>query len=243
MPPYRQLTDAERAIEYAKEPNMTAYLSSAYYQDHWSYAKTIDTFKSMLDDTKRDFCVGLPYQISVEQGLMFREDIEDEMTDSGFSEIRWSVEMMALFWGDEDGSFFSYEDIARNRRINYPIVPDWLSSKLSSPLIRIPPKKNGEKRILSVDIALMASTKHSNDATAIFVTQLMPNKVGRYTTNVMYLDDNEGLNTTDEALVVRKYFDEFDCDYLALDCAGRMMPSQVVTCGQTARKKSGRLRC
>ena len=201
MPPYRQLTDAERAIEYAKEPNMTAYLSSAYYQDHWSYAKTIDTFKSMLDDTKRDFCVGLPYQISVEQGLMFREDIEDEMTDSGFSEIRWSVEMMALFWGDEDGSFFSYEDIARNRRINYPIVPDWLSSKLSSPLIRIPPK------------------------------------------NVMYLDDNEGLNTTDEALVVRKYFDEFDCDYLALDCAGRMMPSHVVTCGQTARKKSGRLRC
>ena len=137
--------------------------------------------------------------------------------------------MCAEFWGDADGSFFSYEDIAKNRRIDYPMVPNWLSGKLSSPSIRILPKKNGEKRILSADIALMASTKHSNDASALFINQMIPNKAGRYVSNILFLDDNEGMNTADEALIIRKYFEEYDCDYIVLDCAGRMMPSHAVT--------------
>lgn len=220
MPPYRELSSEEAALEYEHEPNMTCYLSSAYYKDSWAYMKTVDTFKMMLDPGKRDFAVGLPYQLPVQEGLFFREDIEDEMSDSGFSEIKWSMEMGAMFWGDSEGSFFNYEDIAKNRKIKYPMVPERLSSKLNSPLVRIPAKKNGERRILSVDIALMASTKHDNDASAIFINQMMPTRSGRYVNNIIYADDNEGLHTSDEALLVRKMFDEYNCDYIVLDCAG-----------------------
>lgn len=70
---------------------------------------------------------------------------------------------------------------------------------------------------MSADIALMASTKHQNDASAIFVNQLMPTKAGKYTNNIVYTESNEGMHTEDEALRIRKLFDEFDCDYIVLD--------------------------
>lgn len=220
MPPYRELTTDEAAREYALEPNMTCYLSSAYYKESWAYAKTVDTFKMMLDDTKRDFAVGLPYQLPVQEGLLFREDIEDEMSDSGFSEIKFVMELGAEWFGEGEGSFFDYDSIAKNRRIQYPMLPDYLSCKLNSPNIKIKHKAQGEIRILSIDIALMASTKHSNDASAIFINQMLPTRAGRYTNNIVFCDSYEGLHTEDQTLIVRKMFDEFECDYLVIDAQG-----------------------
>lgn len=98
------------------------------------------------------------------------------------------------------------------------MLPGNLSAKIKSdPAARIPPKQAGERRLLSADIALMASTKHKNDATSIHVTQLIPTKAGRYSVNLVYTEVNEGMRTDDEALRIRRLFDEFDCDYLVLD--------------------------
>lgn len=94
----------------------------------------------------------------------------------------------------------------------------------SDPLVRIPPKQAGEKRLLSADIALMASTKHRNDATAIHITQLLPTKAGRYSVNLVYTEVNEGMRTDDEALRIRRLFDEYDCDYLVLDAQNMGLP-------------------
>lgn len=126
--------------------------------------------------------------------------------------------MGAEFWGDTEGSFFGFEAVSKNRKIEYPMLPDEISSKLpSATKIKIQPKQPGEKRILSADIALMASHKHQNDASAIFVNQLMPTKAGKYTNNIVYTESNEGMHTEDEALRIRRLYDEFDCDYIVLD--------------------------
>lgn len=221
MPPYKELTEAERKAEYAKEPNKSCFLSSAYFKDHWSYNKMLDTFKLMLDDNKTDFVCGLPYQLSIQEGLLFPEDVETDMLEADFNEIKWSMEMEAMWFGDEDGSFFDFNSISKNRRINYPMLPDKLSSLLgNSQKVKIPAKQLGEKRILSADIALMSSKKHNNDATAVFINQMMPTKAGRYTNNIVYSDTFEGLHTEDQALIIRKMYDEFQCDYIVLDCTG-----------------------
>ena len=221
MPPYKELTEAELKAEYAKEPNKSCFLSSAYFKDHWSYNKMLDTFKLMLDDNKTDFVCGLPYQLSIQEGLLFPEDVETDMLEADFNEIKWSMEMEAMWFGDEDGSFFDFNSISKNRRINYPMLPDKLSSLLgNSQKVKIPPKQLGEKRILSADIALMSSKKHNNDATAVFINQMMPTKAGRYTNNIVYSDTFEGLHTEDQALIIRKMYDEFQCDYIVLDCTG-----------------------
>ena len=101
------------------------------------------------------------------------------------------------------------------------MLPDHMASKLgNSQKVKIPPKINGEKRILSADIALMSSKKHNNDASAIFINQMLPTKAGRYTSNIVYGDCFEGMHTEDQALVIRKLYDEFACDYIVLDCTG-----------------------
>jgi len=100
-------------------------------------------------------------------------------------------------------------------------LPDNISGKISSGSgVRIVPKRSGEKRILSVDIALMRSKKRKNDATAIFINQMLPTKAGRYVSNIIYADSYEGMHTADQALLIRKLFDEYDCDYLVIDANG-----------------------
>lgn len=130
-------------------------------------------------------------------------------------------EMEAMWFGDEDGAFFDFDSISKNRRIKYAMYPDKQANLLgNSQKVRIPPKQNGEKRILSADVALMSSNKHNNDATAIFINQMLPSKQGRYTSNIVYSDSCEGLHTEDQALVIRRLYDEFSCDYIVLDCTG-----------------------
>lgn len=221
MPRYEELTKEERKAEYAKEKNKTMYLSSAYFVDHWSYLKCTDTCRFMLDDTKRQFVCGLPYQLSIAEGLLDEDTVLDEMAESDFNEIKFQMEYEALWYGNSDGSFFDYNSISKNRRIKYPMLPSKLASKVNNASqVKIPQKQNGEIRILSADIALMSSKKNNNDATAIFLNQLMPTKAGRYTSNIVYADAYEGLRTDDQALVIRKMFDEFNCDYLVLDTSG-----------------------
>lgn len=129
--------------------------------------------------------------------------------------------MMAYWYGSGEDAFFDFNSISKNRRIKYPMLPDSLSNKIgNSALVKIPQKQNGEIRILSADIALMSSKKNNNDATAIFINQMLPTKAGRYTSNIVYTDACEGLRTDDQALMIRKLFDEFKCDYIVLDANG-----------------------
>lgn len=220
MPRYDELTDAEKKAEYAKEKNLTLYLSSAYFKDHWSFTKCVDTFKAMLDDTRKQFVCGFPYELSIEEGLLDPESVADEMTESDFSEIKWSMEMDALWYGSAEDAFFDFASISKNRRIKYPMLPNSITTKANFPQVRIQPKQNGEIRILSADIALMPSKKNNNDASAEFINQMLPTKSGRYISNIIYADAQEGLTTDSQALIIRKLFDEYDCDYLVLDCAG-----------------------
>ena len=126
-----------------------------------------------------------------------------------------------MWYGSDEDAFFDFVSISKNRKIKYPMLPDAYANKLNnSQLVRIPPKQNGEIRILSADIALMSSKKNANDATAIFINRMIPTKAGRYISNIVYADAYEGLTTDAQALVIRKLYEEFQCDHLVLDCAG-----------------------
>ena len=207
--------------KHLKEYNKTLYLSSAFFKDHWSYTRALDNFKFMLDDRRRYFVCGLPYHLALQEEMQFPEVIADEMMESDFNEVKFKMEMEAEFYGDADGTFFDFNSISKNRRIEYPMLHDRLAAKVgNNQKLRIQPKKNGEKRILSADIALMSSKKNKNDASAIFINQLIPSKSGRYSSNIVYCDAVEGLHTEDQALIIRRLFHEYSCDYLALDCIG-----------------------
>lgn len=212
-PEYAHLKDQER--------NRQVYLSSAYFQDHWSYMKVKSFVKNMQHPDRDWFICSFPYQLAIKEKLSNREDIADQMLDEDFNEIRWMMEMLAEFYGDSEGSFFNYETVAKNRKIQYPMLPGKICAKLvNSAKLRIQPKTVGEKRILSVDIALMSSNKHKNDASAIFINQLLPTKASRYINNIIYTETSEGLRTEEQALQIRRLYEEYECDYIVIDCKG-----------------------
>lgn len=224
-PTYSELTDEERKKEYDKEKNLTLYLSSAWFKDHWSYLQCEDTFKAMTSGKRKQFVCGFPYQLSLEEGLLDPDKVIDDLSASDFNEVSWMMEMCAEWYGADEGAFFDLPSISKSRKIQYPMLPDSIASVLpTASELKITPKANGTYRILSADIALMSSKKNKNDATAIFINQLTPTKAGRFLSNIVYSETYEGLRTDDQALIIRKLFDEFNCDYLVLDCQGRLCP-------------------
>lgn len=114
MPRYSALTERERQAAYDRERNITMYLSSAWWQDSWAFTKCKDTCQMMLDDTKHQFVCGLPVELSLSEGLIDRELLEDEMSETEFSEIKYMVEYQSLFYGSTEGAFF---DLIRFLRI------------------------------------------------------------------------------------------------------------------------------
>lgn len=219
IPDFLNLPEYKSRKREFLEENKTFYLSSAYFKDSWAFDRTVDKFKAMLKGAKSFMCA-LPYQLALENGLQTEAQIIDQMSESDFNEIAWNMEMDAIWFGDEEGSFFSFDAISKNRAIKYPMYPSSLFPKAEGTKVSIPKKSLGEIRILSADIALMSSTKHKNDASSIFINQMLQTKSGRYTSNIVYADVYEGLRTDEQALIIRKLYDEFQCDYIVLDTNG-----------------------
>ena len=208
--------------EYAhlRERNKQIYLTSAWFQDHWSYKKVTDFYKRMVEG-KAYFVCGLPYQLSIKEGLYNAEQAAEEMTESTFNEAQWRREMLCEWTGDTDGSFFNFEAINRTRKIKYPLVPYSMSSRFGGKYMAVPHKQQGEIRIISADIALMRSSKNvENDATSIFVNQMIPNARGRFYNNIVYTEAHEGETTQRQALRLRRLFEEYEADYIVIDGKG-----------------------
>jgi len=173
-----------------------------------------------VNDAKKYFICGLPYQISIKEGLLSKEQVADEMSETDFSEMAWNMEMGCLWYGDKDGSLFSYEDTSKNRLLKRCIYPPHISKLLSNKSVKIPELKPNEQRIISVDVALLASRKQNNDAASIFINSAIPTANQKYIGNMIYTENHEGLNTDELALIVRRYFEVFKCTYIALDVKG-----------------------
>lgn len=224
---------------HLQERNKEMYMSSAWYKDSWSFEKAKAFAANMLDETKRYFICSLPYQISIKENLLQREQIEDEMSESDFDDIKFSMEMRSLFWGDADGSFFSFDDVSKRRKLKNPMYPPNI---IANKTYKIPDLKPDERRILSVDVALMASKKHNNDASAIIINSAIPTSSGNYIANIIWMENHEGLNTDDLALVVRRLYSLYKCTDLVVDTMGRNAPISG-DINRKARKKTGTLKC
>lgn len=50
----------------------------------------------MMDDKRKQFLCGFPYQLSIQEGLLDAEAVADEMSESDFSEVKWSMSNSVL---------------------------------------------------------------------------------------------------------------------------------------------------
>lgn len=220
------------------ERNKEIYMSSAWYKSHWSFEKAKSYVLNFFDDTKKYFICGLPYQISIMEGLLSREQIEDEISESNFDETKFSMEMESLWWGDTEDAFFKFDDIFQCRQLKTAIYPLSFNNVKN---IKIPDLVLNERRILSVDIALMASKKHKNDASSIIINSAIPTNNNNYTSNIVYLENHEGLKTEELALIVRRLFKWFKCTDLVVDTNGSGLGVYDILVGDILDHETGEL--
>lgn len=221
----RRFLTAPRQPNYLNNPkyahllerNKEFYMSSCWYKSHWSFDKAKAYVVNMLDENKKYFICGLPYQISIKEGLLSREQIEDEMSESDFDPMKFEMEMECLWYGDTDGAFFTFDDISNRRKLKTAIYPP---SLINNKNFKIPDLVPNERRILSVDVALMASKKQNNDASSIIINSAIPTNNDSYVANIVYLENFEGLTTDELSLIIRRLYDVYKCTDLVLDCSG-----------------------
>lgn len=88
--------------EYAhlQERNKEIYMTSAFFKSSWAWKKLQAYVVNFFDDTKKYFCCGLPYQLSIKENLLSREQIRDEMSENDFNEMAFEMEMGTMWFGD-----------------------------------------------------------------------------------------------------------------------------------------------
>lgn len=222
----RKFLTAPRTPGYLNDPeyshlierNSEIYMSSAWYKSHWSYAKLQAYYANMLDDTKRYFCCGLPYNLAIKEGLLSREQVEDEMSEADFDPTAFKMEMGAEWYGDTDGAFFKYDDISPRRKLKNSFYPLEIYRNHK---IKIPELVTNEKRILSVDVALLASKKHNNDSACLLINSAIPTERNDYISNIVYIETHEGMTTDELGILIMRLFYQFNCTDLVLDTNGQ----------------------
>lgn len=200
------------------ETNIEIYMSSCWYASHWSYDKSKAYTVNFLSGREGYFVCALPYQIAIKEGLKKRIEIEDEMSEADFDAVKFSMEMEALPYGDTNGAFFTFDDISQRRKLKNPLYPPNLV--VTNRNLKTPDLALNERRIMSVDVALMASKKTNNDASSIIINSAIPTNNNNYISNIVYMENHEGLRTEELALIIRRLYSWYKCTDLVLDTNG-----------------------
>lgn len=207
----------KKEYQHLQERNKEIYMSSCWLKSHWSWEKAKDFTVGFLDDNKKYFITGLPYEISIKEGLLSKAQIEDEMEENSFNPLTFQMEMECLWFGDIDGSLFQYDDISKRRKIRNAFMP----LKFYTERNPVPSLSSTEERIMSVDVALMASTKKKqNDSSSIFINSAIQTDATTYNSHMVYSDSFEGLTTDELGIIVMRYFYQYKCTQLVLDTNG-----------------------
>lgn len=222
----RKFLTAPRQPKYLEKPeykhmqerNKELYLSSAWYKHDWSWDK-VNSFFNAMTDGKSYFVCSLPYQLAIKEGLLMREQVEDEMSESDFNEISWMMEMEAMFFGESEKAFFKFADLEKNRVLPKAVYPKSFYNILRNKDFKFTEKEEGEIRLVSCDISGMSSTKNNNDASVFTILRLIPSKnKNSYDKYVCYMESYEGGHSQIQAIKIRRLYEEFNCDYIVLDC-------------------------
>lgn len=217
QPGYMSKPEYAHLAEMPKE----VYLTSAWYAMSELFEQAKSYTANMLDPNMSFFICDLPYQLSIREGLLMRQQILNEMMESTFQDIIFMMEREGKFYGSAADALFNYKVLNERRILKDAIYPLELYRQTN---FKIPEKQKNEIRVLSVDIALMGSKKHDNDATCITLHSGLPTPSNDYVDNVVYIESHEGLLAEDLGLLILREFNQFECDYISIDASGVGQP-------------------
>lgn len=207
----------KKQYKHLQEVGQKYFLTSAWYAQSELYSQLKDYTSRMLTDGSKFFACDLPYQASIEAGLLMKETIENEMMEQSFNQISFMMEYEGKFYGSSEDALFNFNVLNGRRVLIDSLKPLDFYRETG---IQIPKKQANEKRILSLDVALLASRKHDNDASCFIFNQCIASDENSLVSNISFIDTKEGLLTEELGLWLMRYFYQYDMDFCGLDCSG-----------------------
>lgn len=128
------------------------------------------------------------------------------------------MEYEAIWFGSSGSEFFSYEDIKPRCILNDSLpIPDNVMLNKS----KVPEPKFNERRILSLDVALMASNGNkNNDAACIIINDAIMDNSYTYNANIRFVETFEGLRTEELGSIAMEYYYKYKCTDIVVDARG-----------------------
>ena len=208
-------------VNYPKLPTKEIYLSSAWLKSHWSWDKVNEITKMMLED-RPAFSCNLDYHVALDHGLVTQDKLDADLIAMG--KFKWEMEYGSKFFGENENSFYKSNEINECRVLKnayYPLTDDeYRDSELKKKRLKQLPKKNGEIRIIGVDVAVQKSSKTNNNDNSVYtLMRLLPNGDG-YTREIVHMESYSGMKIEDQAIRLKRLYTEFQCDYQIIDGNG-----------------------
>ncbi len=221
-PPYLQ----NPKYAHLSEENKEIYISSAWYKSHWIWDSFKSYFNSMLAG-KDYFVACLPWQLSVFHNLLSKKRVAQQRQEEDFDQFSWDMEYEALFVGENENAYFKLDDIQKCRTLPKPFYPptdtEFIENRDKRKKLSNMPKQAGEIRLVSMDVALMGSSKAvKNDTTQFTLMRLLP-QGEEYRRDVVYMEKMEGVHSETQSIRMKQLYYDFEADYVALDTNGNGM--------------------
>lgn len=203
---------------YPKENNKEIYLSSAWLKSHWSWDKFGDITKMMLEGKSAcSFDIG--YECSLDHDLISQEKIDEDKISLG--EFSFGMEYEGRFFGENENSFYKSAEINQCRVLQNPFYPladdEYRNEDIRKKRLKQMPRKKGEIRILSVDVAV--SKSNNNDNSVYTLMRLLENG-NSYVREVVYIESHNGMKMESQAIRIKRLDYEFNADKIIIDAQG-----------------------
>lgn len=222
------------SIEELKEDPIDIYISSSWFLNdstnggvHWMWNLVDQAYDDMLDGG-RSAMLAFDESITLKHNIRTQRQMQQEKKKQ--DPITWKIEFLNLRVKDSESAFFTYSMLTENQRLKQVFYPrkneDVRCNKKNKYTI---PKQDGEIRVVSCDIAFVAGKQNDNsiysciraipetmtyeseDSNSIEVKQ-------GYRRQYCYIESNQMGDTTQQAIRIRQLYDDFDADYIVLDC-------------------------
>lgn len=219
-PEYSDLSKKEKDA-IPNELNRQLYLSSIRGANEWSYKEFL-TYLNNMTNGENYFTVALPYNLGVKNRYISREIVEQSFKTNQDSIESLASEYLCIPERGVNNAFYNYNVIAERQEEARAMVAmsdeEYILYRDDKSQFRFYQEKlPNEIRILTMDVALVESSK--NDNTAFWIIRLIPDG-HKYRKIFSFAESMNGINSIIQARRAKQLFYEFDCDYFVLDAGG-----------------------
>ena len=210
-----------------QEDPVDIYISSSWVDDgHWMWDIVDQAYNGMQKHNGSvlltfDESITLKHHLKTMKQMLKEKQKQDPIT--------WKIEFLNLRIKDSLSSYFTYTMLMNRQILIHVFYPrniiDIKSGRKNKYTI---PKQDNEIRVVSCDIAFVAGDQNDNSVYSCIrgIPESMTYEADNNTVEVKqgyrrqypYIESNQIGDTTLQAVRIRQLFEDFNADYIVLDC-------------------------